>query len=134
MFGRNSSQWAQATPERQQFFKNAMRPDLVSKDGGPPKSPCCGEADAYEADEFDTANGNLYAILTCNDPDNCNQIPNCDDETITCRPPIPRGTRIKIRPDAILPPRQPINLTGHGWVFISASTKYVFCYAFPAGG
>ena len=114
-------QWAQATPERQAFFKQAMRPDYL-----PQRYPCCGEADAYEADDFTTdADGNLYAILTCNDPD-------------TCEPPeldryLAPGTKILIKPEKLLPPHQPDNLTGHGIVFVATNAKDVFCYALPGG-
>lgn len=129
---RDNSKWAQATPERQEFFKKAMRPDLVGKDGVP-KSPCCAESDAYEADDFATDKaGNLYAILTCTDPDNCKDY--CAaEESIGCRTFRPAGMRIKIRPDAILPPHQPENKTGHGWVFLAGNGEHVFCYAFPSG-
>jgi hypothetical protein len=122
--GRPLEKWAQATPERQQFFQRAMRPDLRSADGTM-ASPCCGEADAYEADEFDTEDGKLYAVLTCNDPANCAPV---EDKTL-----LPVGTRILIPPEKILPPHQPDNRTGHGWVFLASNSVWVFCYAFPGG-
>jgi hypothetical protein len=126
---RPSGQWAQATPERQEFFKNAMRPDLAGKDGRP-HSPCCAEADAYEADDFDTDEaGNLYAILTCNEPENCTNYGTEPGEREFVAP----GTKIFISPNKIIPPRDPINKTGHGWVFYAATQKFVFCYALPGG-
>lgn len=101
-----------------------MRPDYL-----PAQNPCCGESDAYEADDFDTDEaGNLFAILTCNEPDTC-QPPDPDKA-------IPIGTRILIRPEKLLPPPpvEPANRTGHGIVFVTADGKNVFCYALPLGG
>ena len=125
---RPNERWAQATPERQEFFKKAERPDNPPHQGHSISS-CCDQADAYEADEFDTDNeGNLYAILTCNDPENCSPV--CDEE-YSCRAELPVGTRIKIPPQKILRPHEPDNYTGHGWVFLGGMS--VLCYAFPAG-
>src|ERR1017187_4155405 len=37
---------------------------------------CCGEGDAYEADDvFVDADGVTWAVLTCNHPDDCKEIP-----------------------------------------------------------
>src|SRR6267154_5937836 len=92
---------------------------------------CCGFGDAYEADDFSIDDkGNLWAILTCNDPDNCKEVPGketCgpDDEgNQVCsniggkivRPP---GSKFLVTPDKILINRSPVNVTGHGWVYIS---------------
>jgi len=126
-YARPADKWAQASPERQEFFKKAMRPDLVSKEGKL-ESPCCGEADAYEADDFETEEGNLYAILTCSEEDENGVCPEVQGRTY--RAP---GTRILIPPEKILPPHTPTNRTGHGWVFMSGSGNYVFCYALPGG-
>jgi hypothetical protein len=120
---RPSEKWAQASPERQEFFKKAMRPDYL-----PSQYPCCGESDAYEADDFETdPDGNLYAILTCNDEATC-QPPDADKA-------IALGTRILIKPEKLLPPppTEPANLTGHGIVFVTADGRNVFCFALPGG-
>jgi hypothetical protein len=114
---RPSGQWALASPEKQAFFKEAKSSNKVS---------CCGEADAYEADDFDTdPAGNLYAILTCNDPENC--------EPVAGKVPRQPGTRVQIPPERILG-RDPPNRTGHGWVFIAPTEdEHVYCYSFPGG-
>ena len=121
-YGRPNEKWAQVSPERRDFFRDAHMPDS-------PRVSCCGLADAYEADDFDTdPDGGLVAIITCNEPD----VPDTDkcriqaprvyeDEEgnqleIPARPP---GTRIKIPAEKILKPRAPDNKTGHGWVFIN---------------
>jgi hypothetical protein len=97
------------------------------------KASCCGEADAYEADDFDTdADGNLYAVLTCNDPRDCEEV-----KGKLARPP---GARFKIPAEKVLVNRNPVNDTGHGWVWISATSTdgdgdpAIYCYAPPAGG
>src|SRR5208282_4404417 len=76
---------------------------------------CCGEADAYEADDvFVDAAGATWAVLTCNGTDACKEVPgvqSCsyDDDTeqevcgtsgakIT-RPP---GSKWKVPPDKVL--------------------------------
>lgn len=97
-------------------------------------SSCCGEADAYEADEFETDRaGNLYAILTESE-----DRPKCWDDREgdqVCKPFIKAGTRFLVPPDRILKPNEPPNKTGHGWVFLStnATPMGVICYSFPSG-
>lgn len=89
---------------------------------------CCGEADAYEADDFEQdAEGNTIAILTCNDPDNCKEIRGKD-----IRAP---GTKIVIPPERVLANYKPVNNTGHGWVWLRPGTLDVdvYCYAAPGG-
>jgi hypothetical protein len=94
--------------------------------------PCCGQADAYEADDVQVIGDSIFAILTCNDPDNCQAIAGK-----VVRPP---GMKIKIPPEKILVNQDPINDSGHGWVWISPTSTdgegnpSVFCYTEPAGG
>lgn len=98
-----------------------MRPDYL-----PRQYPCCGDADAYEADEFTVdAEGNLYAILTCNDPTTC--VPTREDLYL------PPGKKILIPPEKVLPYQQPPNKTGHGIVFVAGNGRDIFCYAPPTG-
>jgi hypothetical protein len=73
---------------------------------------CCGEADAYEADDTWTdEKGNTWAVLTCNDPDDCREVPN----KITRKP----GERFRVPPERVLLKDRPRNDTNHGWVWIS---------------
>jgi len=95
--------------------------------------PCCGQADAYEADALEIApDGSTWAILTCNDPDNCQAI---DGKVV--RPP---GTKIRIPPEKVLvndPANGSVNDTGHGWVWIAPNSvdgegqPIVYCYTEP---
>lgn len=127
---RPAQQWAQASPERQQFFKNAMRPD-----GSSPPVSCCGDADAYETDMWEVGpNHELIAVLTCNDPENCKHATTTwDEEGYEIPIPVfPAGKRVIIPPSKVLAPHQPDNNTGHGWVFLNTSGD-VLCYAPPAG-
>lgn len=94
---------------------------------------CCGEGDAYEADDFEVdAFGNLYAILTCNSPRDCEEIPN--------KVVRHQGEKFRIPPGKVLLNHDPVNDTGHGWVWISPSSTdengqpVVFCFAPGAGG
>lgn len=139
---RDGGQWAQVSPERKQFFNDAKMPDS-------PRQSCCGEADAYEADDFDSdPDGTLVAIITCNEPDvitgqdkHGNPVGYCsiegertydndgDKTTVPARPP---GTRIRIPAEKILKPHKPENLTKHGWVFLGSDDR-VYCYEFGFG-
>jgi hypothetical protein len=97
---------------------------------------CCGEADAYEADEVAVdADGSTWAVLTCNDQDNCKQV--CSGQI--CKIVRPAGSRWKVPPERVLLNHDPKNNTGHGWVYISPSTTgpngnaAVLCWAAPPG-
>lgn len=93
---------------------------------------CCGEADAYEADNtFVDALGNTWAELTCNDPRNCREI----------KGKVPRapGEKFRVPTERVLLKDHPHNDTGHGWVWISATSNdidglpAVLCWAAPGG-
>jgi hypothetical protein len=142
-FARPNQQWADVSSERREFFGAAKMPDS-------PRQSCCGEADAYEADDYEVdANGNLVAILTCNEPDVIDGIDgrgiqrghcsiqeekSVDDGEggLAVRPARPPGTKIVIPMGKILRPNEPINKTGHGWVFMSGD-GHVFCYTWGSG-
>jgi hypothetical protein len=77
---------------------------------------CCGEADVYEADDVWVDNtGATWAVLTCNDQRNCQEI----------KGKIPRapGEKFRIPPERVLLKDHPHNDTGHGWVWISATSS-----------
>jgi hypothetical protein len=74
---------------------------------------CCGEADAYEADDFEVEGDHYVAVIT-------------GHRAVTTIPP---GSRIPV-------PRQKMkfdagNPTGRGIIFID-SQRRVLCYATPA--
>ncbi|HEY2231337.1 MAG TPA: hypothetical protein VGI22_27095 [Xanthobacteraceae bacterium] len=81
---------------------------------------CCGEADAFEADQFEVEGDHYVAIIT----DGHGQIPN------GTRIPVPN---YKMKWDASNP-------TGHGILFLCAScdrsspnVQPVYCYIAPGG-
>lgn len=98
--------WNGVDPLTRQWFETLMQPDH-------PRVSCCGEADAYEADDFAVEGDHYVAIIT-----GYRSVSN-----------IPLGTRIpvpneKLKYDAGNP-------TGHGIIFIGSQGQ-VFCYIAPA--
>jgi hypothetical protein len=89
-----------------------MQPDV-------PNASCCGEADAYWADEIHVRDGKSYATITDDRP----------DEPLG-RPHLKNGTEIEIPNHKLKWDRS--NPTGHGIVFLSR-IGYVFCYVQPGG-
>lgn len=112
-FARDLGQWeAQPTTVRQ-WYRKLMEPDH-------PYISCCGEADAYWADQFESSDGQYVAIIT-------------DD-----RPDGPLGRPHRNVGERIVVPNNKIksdggNPTGHGIIFIGAGNM-VYCYVTPAGG
>jgi hypothetical protein len=92
-----------------------MRPDA-------PASSCCGEADAYWADEVHVRDGKTYAIITDDRPD-----------TPLHRPHVEIGTEIEV-PSVKLKWDQS-NPTGHNVIFITSGTvpHYVWCFVQGTG-
>jgi hypothetical protein len=93
LFARPGPQWEGSPPQIREWFQNLKQPDS-------PWQSCCGEADAFEVDDYDVEGDHYIAIIT-------------DGRDI-----IPNGTRIpvpnkKIKWDAGNP-------TGHGIIFLSS--------------
>jgi hypothetical protein len=102
---RDNGQWASSPPHIRLWFQGLMQPDN-------PRVSCCGEADAFEADNFEVEQGQYVAIIT-------------DGKGI-----IPNGTRVpvpnhKMKWDAGNP-------TGHGIIFIGPMGQ-IYCYVTPGG-
>ena len=57
VFARDNGQWENSDLAIYYWFQGLMRPDY-------PRSPCCGEADAYWADGVDVKDGQVIAIIT----------------------------------------------------------------------
>ncbi len=109
---RDLGQWEAADPAVKQWYQGLMQPDV-------PTASCCGEADAYWADEIHVRDGKTYAVITDDRPDEPRG-----------RPHVPNGTEIEI-------PNHKLkwdagNPTGHGVLFMSRN-RYVFCYAQGGG-
>jgi hypothetical protein len=94
------------------WYAELMQPDH-------PTVSCCGEADAYWADDFEQKGDHYVAVIT----------DDRDDGPLR-RPHVDIGTRVEI-PEYKLKVDQG-NPTGHGIVFMSP-TKHVYCYLPPAG-
>ncbi len=104
-------------PNLSEWYKSLMIPDA------PGMHSCCGEADAYWADETEVGPaGELVAIVT-DTQENQRALPN---GTFINRRPVQVGTRITVPPSKIrkVPSENP---TGHTIIFLS-STLSVYCY------
>lgn len=94
-------------PDLDSWYKSLMRPDA-------PASSCCGEADAYWADEVHVRDGKTYATITDD-----------RDDAPLGRPHIPVGTVIEIPNDKLKWDRS--NPTGHAVVFVNVYGM-VWCF------
>lgn len=99
-------------PAIQQWYQALMQPDN-------PASSCCGEADAYWADEIHVRDGKAYATITDD-----------RDDGPLGRPHVENGTVVEIPNHKLKWDKS--NPTGHGVVFLSRQ-GFVFCYVQPGG-
>jgi hypothetical protein len=99
-------------PAIQQWYQSLMQPDN-------PTASCCGEADAYWADEIHVRDGKTLATITDD-----------RDDAPLGRPHVDNGTEIEIPKHKLKWDRG--NPTGHGVVFLSRQ-GFVFCYVQPGG-
>jgi hypothetical protein len=102
---RDYGQWNDRPQSVRQWFQKLMQPDH-------PTQSCCGEADAFQADQFEVEGDHYVAIIT-------------DGRGL-----MPTGTRIEV-------PNEKMkfdagNPTGHGIIFIGAQGQ-VYCYVTPGG-
>jgi hypothetical protein len=104
-FARDDGQWGDRPASIRQWFQSLMQPDR-------PEMSCCGEADAFEADNFE-ADGDSYVAIITNG-----------------RGIMPNGTRIPV-PNAKMK-WDAGNPTGHGIIFLGRN-KQVYCYVTPGG-
>jgi hypothetical protein len=109
---RDLGQWEAADPAIREWYQSLMQPDV-------PTASCCGEADAYWADEIHVRDGKTYAIITDDRPDEPRG-----------RPHIDVGTEIEIPNNKLKWDKS--NPTGHGVVFLTRAL-YVLCYVQPGG-
>ena len=109
---RDLGQWEAGDPEVKKWYQQLMQPDV-------PSASCCGEADAYWADDFHVRNGKTFVTVTDTRPDEPRG-----------RPHIPVGTEIEVPNYKLKWDRA--NPTGHGVLFLSRS-RFVFCYVQPGG-
>ncbi|MBX9840895.1 MAG: hypothetical protein K2Z80_03700 [Xanthobacteraceae bacterium] len=110
---RDLGQWHAADPAVAAWFKKLRQPDN-------PSMSCCGESDAYFADDFEVSGDRYVAIVTDDRPDGPLR-----------RLHVPRGTRIVIPKHKIK--HDEGNPTGHGIVFYNPLSDIVHCYVPPGG-
>lgn len=109
---RDLGQWENTDPSIREWYRSLMQPDV-------PTLSCCGEADAYYADDIHVRDGKTYATIT----------DDRDDKPLN-RPHVPIGTEIEIPPNKLKWDRA--NPTGHGVVFLSRDQR-VWCFVQPGG-
>ena len=109
---RDVGQWDAINPEIRGWYQALMQPDV-------PNASCCGEADAYWADEIHVRDGKTFVTITDDRPDEPRG-----------RPHVEIGTEIEIPDNKLKWDKS--NPTGHGIVFLSRN-RYVFCYVQPGG-
>jgi hypothetical protein len=102
---RDNGQWEGSDPKVRQWYQQLMQPDN-------PRVSCCGEADAFEADNYEVEGDHYVAVIT----DGKGKIPN--------------GTKVPV-------PNHKMkwddgNPTGHGVIFIGTHGQ-IFCYVAPGG-
>jgi hypothetical protein len=117
VFARDNGQWENSDLAIYYWFQGLMRPDY-------PRSPCCGEADAYWADGVDVKDGQVIAIITDTRL----------DEPLG-RDHVPVGTRIVVPPEKLK--WDSGNPTGHFVIFLGSdrtgSDRTVYCYVTGTG-
>jgi hypothetical protein len=102
---RDNGQWSNQAAYLRQWFQQLMQPDN-------PLMSCCGEADAFEADNFEQSGDQYVAVIT------------------NGKGVIPEGTRIPVPNNKIKWDKG--NPTGHGIIFICGGGQ-VYCYVTPGG-
>lgn len=111
---RDLGQWENGDKTVREWYQALMQPDN-------PTMSCCGEADAYWADDVHFRDGKTYAVVTDD-----------RDDAPLKRPHIPVGTEVEVPNNKLKYDRG--NPTGHGVLFVSpAPYGYVYCYVQPGG-
>src|SRR6202012_1571946 len=109
---RDLGQWENTDPPIRQWYRALMQPDV-------PTASCCGEADAYYADEVHVRDGKTYAVITDDRPDGP-----------LGRPHIESGTEFEVPPEKLKWDRS--NPTGHNVLFVSTA-GYTWCFVQGSG-
>lgn len=106
-YARDGTRWYNTDTAISTWFKTLMQPDY-------PTVSCCGDSDAYEADEFEIEGDHYVAIITAHRA--------VTSIAVGTRIPVPNH---KMKWDAGNP-------TGHGIIFIGQGGQ-VYCYVTPGG-
>jgi hypothetical protein len=109
---RDLGQWDKTDTAIRQWYQGLMQPDV-------PAASCCGEADAYYADEVHVRDGKVFAVIT----DDRDDVP-------LGRPHRDSGSEYEIPPNKLKFDRG--NPTGHNIIFLSGA-GYVYCFVQASG-
>ncbi len=109
---RDLGQWTESDAEIAQWFQQLKQPDNTHLS-------CCGEADAYWADDVLVDGEKVYAIITDDRPDGPLR-----------RKHVPVGTKILVPPHKYKYDQG--NPTGHVVIFLS-NNRDVYCYVMNGG-
>lgn len=118
---RDLGQWKDVDPQISAWYARLMQPDTIGQMGG--GISCCGEADAYWADEVEVKDGQMIAVITDDRDDK--PLGRVHEEI---------GTRYVVPPNKIT--RQDGNPTGHVIIFLGdgrAAPRSVLCYVMNGG-
>lgn len=107
--------WGDTPANVRQWFQSLMQPDA-------PYVSCCGEADAYEADDYTVDGDTIVAVITDERGDTF--------PSGVTRPHIEPGTKIRVPQGKVK--WDAGNPTGHGIIFIGGGSS-VYCYVAPGG-
>jgi hypothetical protein len=124
-------------PEVKQWFRSLVQPPTAGRGMGGGGTSCCGESDAYYADEVRVRNGKMYAVIT----------DERDDKPLGDRAHEKVGTEYEVPPRQIVGQEQygaaKGNPTGHVIIFLGGPSydqsgermqpRTVLCYV-PNGG
>lgn len=108
----DSGQWGDSDAAVREWYQGLMQPDN-------PNASCCGEADAYWADDIHVRDGKTYATVTDD-----------RDDAPRRRPHVDVGTEFEIPNHKLKWDRS--NPTGHGVLFLSRQ-GFVYCFVQPGG-
>lgn len=111
--GRDLGQWGNNDPAVSEWYRTLMQPDN-------PSVSCCGEADAYWADEIHVRDGKVFARITDDRPDEPRGRPHRDI-----------GEEFEIPPSKLKWDNG--NPTGHQILFLSTG-GFVYCFVQSSGG
>lgn len=136
-FARNLGQWDEVghSAEVRAWFQSLVQPDTVGRTGfGAGGTSCCGEADAYYADEVRYRYGHMIAVITDDRDDK--PLGRAHEEI---------GTEYEIPQSKIVGPEQQLrgNPTGHVIIFLGGPSysqtyarmnpRQVLCYVMNGG-
>jgi hypothetical protein len=122
---RDLGQWEYNDPAIREWFQELKQPDTISMGRG---ISCCGESDAYWADEVHVRGGKTFAVITDDRP---------DDPLMRIHEEI--GTEYEVPPRKIVGLEQRVgNPTGHTLVFLGTkfwdkAPRPVLCYVMNSG-